>query len=162
MRSDSAITPAPQSASLIEPEDTALQKLPGSVAVLANGDTLRFIIGRELAPEQARDYRIDLYTRNATPYARITKTIVGQDGKSLDSPIARTRLVPIDSTQYVVTEGLCSVNEANDPFVFGIVRPVGDSVQWQASHAWRFDVRTETIREISASGVKCARIVIDD
>ena len=119
--------------------------------------------GTELDQTQAKDYGIDLYTKNSVPYIRITKTIAwAPGGKAIDSTVARTRLVPLDSTEEVITEGLCSVNEVHDPFVFGIVRPVGDSVQWQASHAWRFDVKSGTIREISVSGVKCAHVVGED
>ncbi len=85
---------------------------------------------------EARDYGIDLYTKNAVPYIRIAKIVARTPSRQpIKSSIARMRLVPIDSTEEVITEGLCSVNETNDPFVIGIVRPVGDSVQWHASHA---------------------------
>ena len=74
----------------------------------------------------------------------------------------RLRLPPMDPTEGVVIQGLCLLNGKEDPFVLGIAGTVGDSVQFQARHAWRFDLATETLSEIPTTGVTCAHVVGED
>jgi len=113
--------------------------------------------------KQAPNYGVEHYTRNSVHYVRIVET-VGRTaaGKSIKSTRIRLRLPPIDSGETVVIWGLCSVNGVIDPLVVGVMRPVGDSVEWQASHAWRFIPKAQTMREINASEVKCQTIGGDD
>ena len=101
--------------------------------------------------------------RTGIHYLRITRTIGHKpDGRAIFSTRARLRLPPTDSTEEIVTEGLCLVDGKEDRSVIGIAGMVGDSVQWQARHAWRFDLPSETLREIPTAGVTCAHVIVDD
>jgi hypothetical protein len=162
---DSAFARTPDSASLAAYEDSVLANSPMSEddIVLSNGDTLRLIGSTSMDQRKAKDYGIDLYIRNSVYYLRVDKLVSRTPaGKAINSTLARVRLPPVDSTDEVIIEGLCSVNDISDPLVFGIVSPDSYGVQWQASHAWRFDVSTETLREIPVTGVKCAHVVGED
>jgi len=162
-RRDSTTVSVPDSAALETYADSVLDNPSRPFAILPNGDTLKSIAGMVMDEKQAPNYGIEHYTRNSVHYVRVAET-VGRtpDRKPINSTRARLRLPAIDSTEDVVIWGLCSVNGTNDPFVIGIMRPTGDSVEWQASHAWRFDLTGRTIREIPALGVKCGTIGGDD
>jgi hypothetical protein len=162
---DSALVRISDSAALAAYEDSVLANSPMSEdnIVLANVDTLRLIGSTSMDQQAAKDYGVDLYIRNSVHYLRVDKLVSRTpQGKAINSTIARVRLPPVDSTDEVIIEGLCSVDDTHDPLVFGIVSPDSYGVQWQASHAWRFDVSTETLREIPVLGVKCAHVVGDD
>jgi hypothetical protein len=106
---------------------------------------------------------IEHYRINSTHYVRILQATVDS---SAGAPVRRTRatlrLPAIDSTEEVSIWGLCSVNGTDDPLVLGITRPIVDSAEWQASHAWRFDPNTSTLREIPAAAVKCGTLKGED
>jgi hypothetical protein len=157
---DSTFARVPDSAALATYEDSALANSPMSEndILLANGDTLRLIGSTSMDQKEAKGYGVDLYIRNSVYYLRVDKLVSRTpQGKAISSTLARVRLPQVDSTDEVITEGLCSVNDISDPLVFGIVSPDSYGVQWQASHAWRFDAPTETLREIPVLGVKCAQ-----
>jgi hypothetical protein len=61
----------------------------------------------------------------------------------------------MDSTE-ALTEGFCEVSGKSDRFIVAIAGMVGDSADFQARHAWRFDLATETLREIPTAGIRCA------
>ena len=153
-----SLTATPDSGRLAAYEDSILDGLHtgGQPAVLPNGDTVFTYGGGMMEAEGAQDYGIDHYRIGATHYVRIQRAI---GRKANGNPIwltrARLRLPPMDSTEDIVTEGLCAVNGKNDRFVLGIAGTAGDSVRWQARHAWRFDLATESLQEISTTGVSC-------
>ena len=163
--SGSSRTSLSDSAALVAYEDSILSDPPASdvPAVLPNGDTLIIIAGSMMWAPGAKDFGTDHYVRGGTHYLRITKTVGTQpNGRPIFSTRARLRLPPVDSSEGVVIQGLCLLNGKEDPFVLGIAGTVGDSVQWQARHAWRFDLATETLHEIPTTGVRCAHVVGED
>jgi hypothetical protein len=66
----------------------------------------------------------------------------------------------MDSTD-VVTEAFCELNGKPDSSIIGLHSTAGDSVEYHARNAWRFDRATETLREIPAAGVTCSPINFD-
>lgn len=154
----------PDSAGVVAYEDSVLGALPAgaSTIVAPNGDTLTTFGGRMMEAEGARDYGIALYAKNRVRYLRIDRMIGRKpDGKPIWSTRARLRLPPMDSTEEIVMEGLCSINDKGDPFIFGIAG-FDTYVPSPARRAWRFDLPSATLHEISTAGVTCAHVTIDD
>jgi len=163
-QSESRLITKSDSANLAVYEDSVLDAMRGVPSVVTrNGDTLVSFGGLMMEGQGARDYGIDEYAKNGVHYLRITRTIGHKpNGHPIFSTRARLRLPPSDSTEELVTEGLCLVNGKEDRFVIGIAGIVGDSVQWQARHAWRFDLPSETLHEIPTAGITCGHLTIDD
>jgi hypothetical protein len=164
MKRDSAATRTVDTASSATyEEDSALRNLTYEPTISPNGDTLLSQGGMVMDKTLAPNYWIEHYTVNSTHYVRILQTTNSTStGNPLTTTRARLRLPPVDSTEEVSIWGLCSVNGTNDPLVIGITRPVEDSAEWQASRAWRFDLKASTLREIPAAGVKCGTIKGED
>ena len=131
--------------------------------ILPNGDTVQGRGGMMMDKTVAPGYGFEHYTINSTHYVRVVQTV---DSISPGNPVTTTRatlrLPAIDSTEEVAVWGLCAVNGTNDPFVIGIMKPIGDSAEWQASHAWRFDLKASSLQEIPATNVKCGTLKGED
>lgn len=160
--------PAPSKAALNDSralnatEDLILDALVSDTpAVIPNGDTLRNLGGGMI--DEDMKYGINRHTRNSTHYFRIRRLLGNKpNGKAVWSTLARVMLPPMDSTEVLLIEGLCKTNGKSDRFIFGIVGTVGDSVDFHARRAWRFDLASETLREIPTVGVTCAHPYVED
>ena len=161
--SDSLAITKPDSAALAAYEDSVLDTLRAPSVVTPDGDTLTPLGGIMMEAEGAKDYGIDEYTKNGIHFLRITRTIGrNPNGYPIFSTRARLRLPRMDSTEELVREGLCLVNGKEDRLVIGIAGIVGDSVEYQARHAWRFNLSNEKLQEIPTAGVTCGHVTIDD
>ena len=148
---DSALTAA---------EDSILDLTDFGKGLLPNGDTVKSNFDSEMMDGgSSKVFFYDHYRRNSTQYLRIAKIGHKPNGDPISRTTLRLRLPPSDSAGRV-TEGLCLVNGKPDRSILAIVDSVGES--WQSSdhfparHAWRFDQANETLREIPATGVRCA------
>jgi hypothetical protein len=127
------------------------------------GDTLSNFGGGMMEGRGASDYGIDHYTKNGVWYVRIRqKTSQRANGRAVWITRARLRLPPGTSRDNLVIEGLCSAGSTNDPFIIAVTGAAGDSVSFQATHAWRFDLPTRTLNEIPAAPVTCSHAGGDD
>ena len=156
---------APDSAALAAYDDSVVGAagIMGPGKITPNGDTLKSYGGLMMDIEGARDYGIRHYSRNGIQYLRIAQVASREpNGTVVWTVRARLRLPPMDSTETLVLEGLCRVNDKDDPFVLGVVRTHGDSSNFRATHAWRFDLASKTLREIPTSGVTCAPVSGED
>lgn len=149
------------SAALSAPEDSILDAGISNEGVLPNGDTVRGLGGSMMDAGASEVYGIRHYIKNGTHYLRIQR-IVGRnpDGNPVWLIKARLRLPRMDSTD-VVTEAFCEINGKPDHSILGLTSTFGDSVDYHARRAWRFDRATETLREIPAAGVTCSPITGD-
>jgi hypothetical protein len=135
----------------------------GPAVITPTGDTLSNFGGSMMEGDVARDYGIDHYTKNGTWYVRIQQmTSRRPNGKPVWATRARLRLPPETSRDNLATAGLCSVEGKNDPFVIGVTGATVDSVSFQATHAWRFNLAQQTLNEIPAASVTCAYPSGDD
>jgi hypothetical protein len=149
------------SAALIAPEDSILDKAIHDHVVAPNGDTIKYLGGHMMDAGASEVYDIDHYLKNSAQYIRIRR-IIGRkpDGNPVLVTRARLRLPPMYPTE-VVTEAFCEINGKPDPSILGLTSTFGDSVDYHARRAWRFDRATETLREIPAAGVTCSPITAD-
>jgi hypothetical protein len=155
-KSDSPRIASVDSAVLIAPEDSILDEGGSGWAVLPNGDSVKRIGGAMMNAPAPKAHGYDVYMKNSTRYLRIQRLVGNKpDGNPIWQMRARLRLPPMDSRE-VVTEGVCSVNGKWDVSILAITGTVGDSVDFHARHAWRFDRATETLRAIPTAGVTCA------
>jgi hypothetical protein len=129
----------------------------GGPAVIApNGDTLSNRGGSMMQGAGADNYGIDQYTKNGAWYVRIQQMLSRRpNGKPVWATRARLRLPPETSGDNLATAGLCSVDGKNDPFVIAVTGAAVDSVSFQATHAWRFNLAQQTLNEIPAASVTC-------
>lgn len=144
-------------------DGSALRNMGYEPTISPKGDTIQIQGGMMMDKTVAPNYGIEHYTVNWTHYVRILQTTgATSSGEPVRTTRARVRLPASDSTEEVSIWGLCSVNGNNDPLVIGIIRPVVDSAEWQASRAWRFDLTASTLREIPTAGVKCGTLKGED
>ena len=149
------------SAALIAPEDSILDAGISNEGVLPNGDTVRVLGGHMMDAGASEVYHMQRYMKNSTQYIRIQR-IIGRkpDGNPVLVTRARLRLPPMYPTEFV-TEAFCEINGKPDPSILGLTSTFGDSVDYHARRAWRFDRATETLREIPAAGVTCSPVTAD-
>lgn len=142
-------------------EDSILAKAIRENVVAPNGDTIRYLGGWMMEAGTSKVYGIDRYIKNSTLYIRIQR-VVGRkpDGNAIWLTRARLRLPPMDSTD-AVTEAFCKLKGKPDSSIIAVTSTAGDSVEYHARNAWRFDRATETLREIPAAGVTCSPLNFD-
>jgi len=153
------------SSSVIAAEDSLLNGavVGGPAVITPSGDTLFNFGGSMMQGDGATDYGIDHYTKNGVWYVRIQEmTSRAPNGKPVWATRARLRLPPETKQENVATEGLCSVDGKNDPLVIAVTGPAVDSVSFQATHAWRFDLARRTLNEIPPANVTCTYATGDD
>ena len=156
---------AADSASILAFDDSVLDQaiIGANPVVTPRGDTLSNLGGGMMEGEGASDYGIDHYTKNGLWYVRVQQmTSRKPDGKAVWATRARLRLPPETSRENLATEGLCSVEGKNDPFIIAVTGIAVDSVSFQANYAWRFDVAQQTLKEIPVTHVTCSRASGDD
>jgi hypothetical protein len=130
--------------------------------ITARGDTVTDFDGVIIAgSDSAGWYALDVYSVNHARYARLTKS-VGQtaDGSMTWSTQARTPFPSTDSTQTVVRE--CRQGDSTKPYVFGIAAIYAKVPDWHPVRAWHFDPETQTLKEIPAAGLVCARMLREE
>jgi hypothetical protein len=111
----------------------------------------------------ARDYSIRQYAKNGIQYVRIAQTTSRTpEGKPVLTVRARLRLPPTASPHNVALDGLCSNNGKHDPFIIAVTGSAVDSVGFQATHAWRFEVHSKALHEIPPTGVICGYVSGED
>jgi hypothetical protein len=127
--------------------------------VTPNGDTLESLGSGFLQDPAAKDYGFRYYSRNGVRYLRIAR-MSGRSarGMLIWSTRSRLRLPPMDSTEHLVLEGYCLINGKDAPLVVAITGTAGDSVYWQARHAWSLDTTAGTLRDIPTTGVTCSHV----
>jgi hypothetical protein len=153
------------SAALAAYDDSVLATLRvgGPSAITANGDTLTTFGGGLMDVDGLRDFGSEHYARNGIQFVRITQTVGRQpDGNPVWAVRARLRLPPMDSTQALALNGLCGNNGKLDPLILAITGSAVDSVWFQATHAWRFELPGQMLHEIPATGVTCAHLSGED
>jgi hypothetical protein len=153
-------TVAADSAALAAYEDSIVGKSTDlrPTTVTRNGDTLTGLGSWVMYDSLAGDYGLRAYIRNGVPYLRIARRIGRAKHGLIWDVRSRFRLPAMDSTDHIVLEGFCRVNGKDDPAVIAITGTAGDSLYWNAHHAWRFEAVTATLREIPAASVSCKHV----
>ena len=130
------------------------------VIVTASGDTIQWLGGTLFNVDQTGEYGAEEYRKNAVKYLRITlQTGNTPDGRPILITKARAQLPPMTSSEELILEGLCRVNEVRDPLIVAIATIPDGETYGPANYAVRYDPKLETLTQISPTNVTCAHVV---
>jgi len=135
-------------------EDSILDgMLPARITVTAAGDTLQDLGGGMIDEK----YAVSYYTKNGAAYFRIQESIGHMaNGRAIWRMITRVSASKLQQGEDLMFSGLCGTTAGSDPTIVAIPRiNLEDTVFTQIRRAWKFDVATETIKEIPTSNVRC-------
>jgi hypothetical protein len=135
----------------------------GQVTVTPSGDTVQMLGGTTFDVDGTMDWGAEHYRKNSIQYLRITfQTGYKPDGRAIKTTKARVRLPTMTSSQELILEGLCRVDQIRDPLIVAIATVPEGETYGPASSAWRYNRSTERMTQISPSNVTCAHVVVED
>jgi hypothetical protein len=145
-------------------DDSVLANTRGDqVIVTPSGDTIQWVGGTIFDVDGTMNWGAEEYRKNAVKFLRIVfRTGNRPDGRAINRTKARVRLPTMTSSQELILEGLCRVDQVRDPLIIAIATVPDGETYGPASSAWRYNPGTERLAQISSSNVTCAHVVGED
>lgn len=145
-------------------DDSVLASARGDQAIVtSSGDTIQYIGGTTFDVDGTDKWGAEHYRKNSVQYLIITfQTGYKPGGRAIKTTKARVRLPTMTSSQELILEGLCRVDQIRDPLIIAIATVPEGETYGPASSAWRFNRGTERLTQISPSNVTCAHVVVED
>ena len=152
---DTLVGPTPSTtAAVAVNEDSILDgMLPARITVTPAGDTLQDLGGGMIDEK----YGVSYYTKNGVSYFRVQQ-LSGHlaNGRAIWRMITRVNASKLEKGEDLMFGGLCGTTSGSDPTIVAIPRVNHqDTAFTQIRRAWKFDIATETIKEIPTSDVRC-------
>ena len=133
------------------------------IIVTTSGDTIQYIGGTSFDVDGTDKWGAEHYRKNSVQYLIITfQTGYKPGGRAIKTTKARVRLPTMTSSQELILEGLCRVDQIRDPLIIAIATVPEGETYGPASSAWRYNPSTERLTQISPSNVTCAHVVVED
>jgi hypothetical protein len=146
-------TPSVTTAAPVDEDSILDGMLPARITVTPAGDTLQDLGGGMIDEK----YGVSYFTKNGVAYFRVQQ-LTGHmaNGHAIWRTITRVSASKLEKDEDLMFAGLCGTTAGSDPAIIAIPRiNQQDTAFTQIRRAWKFDVATETVREIPTSNIRC-------